>query len=423
MAAEATPRAFGEHPGPAARLARTAAPAVRQFGRLRVDRVLPGAALLAAVVLVLVEAPLVAAPHVPLPFAFAIVIVHVGAVPMALRIPNVAAPLSLAAALVLQWLSSGTGSLLWPWSPVLIVTQCFVLGAVAARTTLPVALLHWLVAVVLSASLSAWLRPTRGDETSVDVAVFGSISAVLIIAALLLTQWRRVRSLLLQERQLAAEEAERRLLAEERTRIARELHDVVAHSLSIITVQSSTARFRHQGFSPEAADEFDRIAAQSREALDEMRGLLRVLRGSEEDPNRRPQPGLHDIAELIAQANRAGTSIAYSEPTGPWSAGVGPLTGLTAYRIVQEATSNAIRHAPGSDIAVTLARVADDIEVTIVNSATGEPAVDSPTGHGLIGMTERAAIAGGTVRFGPTEEGGFAVEARLPVFFRPGVEE
>lgn len=406
--------------GLAARIGRATAPVLRWLGRLRGDRVLPGAALLAAVVLVLVETPLVAAPHLPLPLAFAIVIVHVGAVPMALRIPNVAAPLSLAAALALQYLSADTGSMLWPWSPVLIVTQCLVLGAVASRRTLPVALLHWLIAVVLSAALSAWLRPTKGDETAVDLAVFGSISAALIIVALLVTQWRRLRTELLRERRLAAEEAERRALAEERTRIARELHDVVAHSLSIITVQSSTARFRHPGFGAEAADEFDRIAEQSREALDEMRSLLRVLRGTDEDAERRPQPGLHDVAELIAQANRAGTSIVFGQPSGPWTAGVGPLTGLTAYRIVQEATSNAIRHAPGADISVALGRVGDDILVSIVNSATGEPAVDGTTGHGLTGMAERAAIAGGTVRFGPTEEGGFSVEARLPVFFRTG---
>lgn len=393
---------------------------LRALGRLRGDRVLPGAALLAAVVLVLVETPVVAVPHLPLPLAFVLVVVHAGAVPMALRIPNVAAPLSLAAALVLQWLSTDVGSTLWPWSPVLIVTQCLVLGAVAARVLLPIALLHWLLAVVLSASLSAWLRSTAGAETSVDVAVFGSISAALIVVALLLTQWRRVRQQLVVERRLGAEQEERRLLAEERTRIARELHDVVAHSLSIITVQSSTARFRHQAVDPAAAEEFDRIAAQSREALDEMRGLLRVLRGTDEDAERRPQPRLEDVAELVDQANRAGSSITFLQPTGPWTAGVGPVTGLTAYRIVQEATSNAIRHAPGADIAVVLGRAADDILVSVVNSATGEPAVHALTGHGLVGMTERAAIAGGTVRFGPTPEGGFSVDARLPVFARPG---
>jgi signal transduction histidine kinase len=392
-------------------------PVLRLLGRLRGDRVLPGIALIAAVVLVLVETPLVAAPHLPLPVAFAIVIVHVGAVPMALRIPNVAAPLSLAAALALQWLSADTGSMLWPWSPVLITTQCLVLGAVASRTTLPVVLLHWVLAVVLSASLAAVLRPARGDETSVDVAVFGSITAALILVALVGTQWRRVRSELLHEREVAAEEAERRIVAEERTRIARELHDVVAHSLSIITVQSSTARFRHAEFSEEAGEEFDRIAAQSRQALEEMRGLLRVLRESESDAERRPQPGIPDIAELVDRAAAAGMTVTLDEPGGPWTAGVGPLTGLTAYRIAQEAMSNALRHSPGSDVVVVLRRVADDIAVTVRNSGTGaHESGSSRPGHGLTGMTERAGTVGGTVRFGPTDEGGFCVDARLPVF-------
>jgi signal transduction histidine kinase len=388
------------------------------IGRLRAERVLPGAALLAAIALVLIETPSIAAPHLPLPLAFLIVIVHAGALPAALRIPNVAASLSLAAALVLQWLSAGRDSMLWPWSPVLIVTQCLVLAAVASRTTLPVALLHWLLAVVLSASLAAVLRPTSGDETSVDVAVFGSISVALIVVALVVTQWRRVRSQLLHERRIAAEESGRRMIAEERGRIARELHDVVAHSLSLITVQSSTARFRHPDFSEEAGSEFDRIAAQSRQALDEMRGLLRVLRGSEEDAERKPQPGLLDIAELVAQAGDAGTSITFEDPDGPWTEDVGQVTALTAFRIVQEATSNALRHAPGASIDVAVARTQDSIEVSVRNSAPPspvEPLVSRGPGHGLIGMRERAATVGGTVRSGPTEDGGFSVHAVLPV--------
>lgn len=400
----------------AARLARRADPVLSQLRRLRRDRVLMGAALLLGIALVLIETPLSAAPHVPLPLAFAIVIVHAGAIPAALRIPHVAAPLSLAAALVLQWLSADAASMLWPWSPVLIVTQCLVLGAVASRTTLPTALLHWLLAVVLSASLAAWLRPSSGDETSVDIAVFGSISAALIVVAMLLTQWDRVRSQLLHEREIAAEEAGRRLLVEERTRIARELHDVVAHSLSIITVQSSTARFRHRDFSAEAGDEFDRIAAQSREALDEMRSLLRVLHGTEADPELRPQPSIDDIPELVAQASGAGMAISLDVPTGPWTAGVGPLTGLTAYRLVQEATSNALRHAPGSRVSVVLRRVADDIVIEVANTAAEGKPIPGRGGLGLVGMTERAASVGGRVRYGPEEDGGFAVHAVLPVF-------
>lgn len=404
--------------GALGRLAHPFAAGLRPLERLRGDRVLPAVALVLGIALVLIETPLSAAPHLPLPLAFAIAIVHAGAVPAALRIPNVAAPLSLAAALVLQWLSADGESMLWPWSPVLIVTQCLVLGAVASRTTLPVALIHWLCAVVLSASLSAWLRPSSGNETSVDVASFGSISAALIVVALLLTQWRRVRTQLLRERRIAAEESERRVVAEERTRIARELHDVVAHSLSLITVQSSTARFRHREFSEEAAEEFDRIAAQSRQALDEMRGLLRVLRGSEEEAGRKPQPGLQDLPELVSQAGGAGTTISFEEPHGPWTAGVGPLTGLAAFRIVQEAMSNALRHAPGSTVQVALGRADDDIEVSVVNTkaVTEAPPATTEHGHGLLGMTERAASVGGSVRFGPTDDGGFAVRATLPVF-------
>jgi signal transduction histidine kinase len=396
--------------------------AARGFGtgaaRLRGERVLPGAALLAAIALVLVETPLTAAPHLPLPVAFAIVIVHAGALPAAFRIPNVAASLSVAAALVLQWLTADTDSMLWPWSPVLIVTQCLVLGAVAARTTLPIALLHWLIAVVLSASLSAVLRPRSGDETSVDVAVFGSISVAMIVVALVVTQWQRVRIQLLHERRIAAEESARRLLVEERTRIARELHDVVAHSLSIITVQASTARFRHQDFSDEAGEEFDRIAAQSRQALDEMRGLLRVMRGAGEEADRKPQPGLQDIAELVAQAGASGARITLDEPQGDWSAGIGTLTALSAFRIVQEAISNALRHAPGSSVHVEVGRRAADVIVTVSNSAPPsvvQPPSERGAGHGLIGMRERAATLGGSIEVGPTQDGGFAVRAVLPV--------
>ena len=396
---------------------------VRGARRLRLERLLPAAALLAAVVLVLVETPLTAAPHLPLPLAFAIVIVHAGALPLAVRAPNVAAPLSLAAALVLQWRTADTASMLWPWSPVLIITQCLVLAAVAARTPLLVALLHWMLAVVLSAALAAWLRPASGDETSVDVAVFGSISAALIVVALLLAQWRRVRSQLLEEQRVAAAESERRVVAEERTRIARELHDVVAHSLSLITVQSSTARYRRD-VGDEAAEEFDRIAAQSRQALDEMRGLLRVLRGTEGDPDRRPQPGLVDVAELVAQAAASGSDVVLDEPDGAWASGVSGVTGLTAFRIVQEAVSNALRHAPGSQVRVTLLRLGRVVQVSVVNTApVGDPPPAGPRGHGRLGMTERAAGVGGTVRSGPTEDGGFSVIAVLPVQGAIGAQE
>lgn len=388
--------------------------------RLRGERVVLVLALIAGLALVLVETPLLVAAGVLLPVAFGLAVLHAGALPAAVRMPNIAAPVSLAAALALQVLTAGSMTI-WPWSPILIVTQCFVLAAVATRTELPVALLHWVLAVVTSAALATWVRPADGEDISADVVVFGGVSVAVILVALLLTQWQRVRGQLLQERRIASEESARRLVVEERSRIARELHDVVAHSLSIITVQASTARFRHRDVSPDAEVEFDRIAAQSRQALDEMRGLLRVLRGTEEDPERAPQPGLDDVPELVAQAAAAGTDIALDEPAAGWSTGVGALTGLTAFRIVQEATSNALRHAPGAAIAVRLARLGDQIAVTVENSASpgtdrgaALPAVGRD-GHGLVGMRERAASVGGSVAFGATPDGGFTVRALLPV--------
>ncbi|RIX27755.1 sensor histidine kinase [Amnibacterium setariae] len=397
------------------RLRRALRAVVSGARRVRLERALPTAALLVAVVLVLVETPLTAAASLPLPLAFVLVIVHAGALPLAVRAPNVAAPLSIAAALVLQWRTADGASMLWPWSPVLIVTQCLVLAAVAARTPLLVALLHWTVAVVLSASLAAWLRPATGDETSVDVAVFASISAALIVVAVLLAQWRHVRSQLLHEQRVAAEESERRVVAEERTRIARELHDVVAHGLSLITVQASTARYRRD-VGDEAAEEFDRIAAQSRQALDEMRGLLRVLRGAEDGADHRPQPGLGDLAELVAQAAASGSDVVLDEPDGMWSTGVSGVTGLTAFRIVQEAVSNALRHAPGAQVRVTVRRRGGEIEAVVENTVPTEPVpVPGAQGHGLVGMAERAAGAGGSVESGPTASGGFVVRVVLPV--------
>jgi signal transduction histidine kinase len=389
---------------------------VRLTGRLRGEQVVLVLALVAGLALVLVETPLLVGAGVLLPLAFGLAVLHAGAVPAAVRSPNVAAPVSLAAALALQVLTADSAAI-WPWSPVLIVTQCFVLAALATRTVLPVALLHWLVAVVASAVLATWVRPSDGEEISVDVVVFGGTSVSVILVALLLTQWQRVRGQLLQERRIASEESARRLVVEERTRIARELHDVVAHSLSIITVQASTARFRHRDVSPDAEAEFDRIAAQSRQALDEMRGLLRVLRGTEEDPERAPQPGLDDVPELVAQAAATGTDIVLDEPGAGWSSGVGALTGLTAFRIVQEATSNALRHAPGAAVAVRLARHGDEIAVTVENTASpdGPRPAAGREGHGLVGMRERAASVGGSVAVGPTPEGGFAVRALLPV--------
>ena len=191
--------------------------------------------------------------------------------------------------------------------------------------------------------------------------------------------------------------------------------------MSLITVQSTTARFRHPGLPPVATAEFAEIGALSRQALDEMRGLLTVLRGDEEASPRQPQPHLADVRELVGQAERAGVMVTFALLPADDERLVGDVTGLAAYRIVQEALSNAIRHAPGAAVAVRSERAGDRLVITVVNE---RPEVMRPPrpdpGHGLIGMTERAVSVGGTVTAAPTQDGGFAVRAVLPLRPLPG---
>jgi signal transduction histidine kinase len=205
------------------------------------------------------------------------------------------------------------------------------------------------------------------------------------------------------------------MLAEERARIARELHDVVAHSMSIINVQAATARYRHPDFDAGALAEFEDIGVASRQALDEMRGLLDVLRDGDGPGEKRPQPRFEDLPELIAQAERAGMVVAFASTAERGGAPVGEVVGVVAYRIVQEALSNAIRHAPGSAVEVRCARRGDALELVIRNAPGVQAPADGDAGYGLIGMAERAASVGGTVRSGATEDGGFEVIAVLPL--------
>ncbi len=396
---------------------------VAALTRLRVERVVTASALLAGMVLLLVEAPFASRlTSVPVAVAFVLVAVHVGSLPLAAIRPSAGAVLGIVGALALEAVSRTSGPL-WPWWPVLIVTQTLILAVAGTRARWPVALLHWVVAVGTSAMLAAVLRPESPAAT--NVVTFGAVSGATLVVAVVLAQWARIRDELVHERRIAAEEATRVRLMQERTRIARELHDVIAHSMSIITVQSTTARFRHPGFDETAIKEFDEIGALSRGALDEMRSLLRVLRTGDDDRALRPQPGIGDLADLVAQALRAGKPVTLTELPERDRALVSEVTGLATYRIVQEALSNAIRHAPGAAVQVHCERIGNDLRIDVVNSAAVEQpgATDEADaagagrggGHGLIGMAERAASVGGSVTFGRTQDDGFAIHAVLPL--------
>ncbi|MFI6944126.1 sensor histidine kinase [Streptomyces sp. NPDC050418] len=202
----------------------------------------------------------------------------------------------------------------------------------------------------------------------------------------------------------------------ERARIARELHDVVAHHISMIAVQAETARLTTDGMPPAGAERLLAIGDTARTALTEMRRLLGVLRedaGPPASPQRRPQPGLQQLADLVDEARDAGggaTRLIVSGRIRPLDQGVE----LTAYRIVQEALTNARRHAPGAAVDVTLHYSRHALRLRVRDNGPGPGPSAARGSHGLTGMRERAAMVGGDLTSGPALGGGFQIEATLP---------
>jgi signal transduction histidine kinase len=219
--------------------------------------------------------------------------------------------------------------------------------------------------------------------------------------------------------QLERERTTARLAAvnAERRRIARELHDVVAHHVSVMVVQAAAAR-KVGASSPERADlAMATVEQTGREALVEMRRLLEVLRTDEEPAGLEPQPDLQSLEELAGSFRDAGLAVdlRIDGPPRPLPAGLA----LSAYRIVQEALTNALKHAGRARVQVQVRYLADALQVTVHDDGRGaaadraEPPVGE-VGHGLVGMRERVAMHGGRLTAGPRSGGGFAVDARLP---------
>ena len=199
----------------------------------------------------------------------------------------------------------------------------------------------------------------------------------------------------------------------ERARIARELHDVVAHHLTMISLQAEAARLATPGMPPDGARRLTAIGDTARTALTEMRRLLGVLREDGAEPTLHPQPGLRQLNALLDEvrdaATGSGVRLIVSGPVQPLDPGVE----LTAYRIVQEGLTNARRHAPGAAVDVELRYSGDDLVVRIYDNGP-DPAPDGGSGHGLTGMLERAAMVGGRLTAGAAPGAGFLVEAVLP---------
>ncbi|MGW5199246.1 sensor histidine kinase [Streptomyces spiralis] len=313
----------------------------------------------------------------------------------------------------------------WPWTAAGIVAHLFVLLLLSLRVRTRVAA----EALGLTVVVTYALQGLWGAANYASTGVLGVVlSAVVVVLGTALRGRRVARAELLQQTTLTAEERARRTLLEERSRIARELHDVVAHHMSVISIQAQVAPHLTEDPSEELKENLAGIRQNALEALAELRRVLGVLRSENpEDPYglgesggraapQAPQPTLDRLDALVENTRTAGLTVALEvedtrRETQPYPPGVE----LSAYRIVQEALSNALRHAPGSGVRVEVTHVPDGLFLSVVNSRPRHPVPPSPgAGHGLLGMRERAAMLGGHVTAARTLHGGFAVSAFLP---------
>ena len=219
------------------------------------------------------------------------------------------------------------------------------------------------------------------------------------------------RAAALERRADRLEREQTAAVAEERGRIARELHDVIAHSVSVMTVQAGAARLLLDEDPARARQSLVAVEETGRQALGEMRRLLGILRGDEHETQLAPQPGIADMDALVEQVRAAGLPVdlvVEGEPKG-----LAPGVDLAVYRVVQEALTNALKHAGAARAHVAIRYEERALELVVVND--GHVSHNGRVGHGLIGMRERVALYGGEFQAGPRSEGGYAVRARLPV--------
>lgn len=365
---------------------------------------------LLAIVIIAVSVPLAATVYgVHLLAAFATSLALAGALPLAVRLPWIAAGFAIAGLVTFALLAAASDGAPWPWPVTTIIGQGALLIVLGLMRPWWVGLSVWLAAVVVTTPFGF-----VDAGAAANVVTAAAVTALALAVALLIAQRRLIGVELFREREYSASEQQRRVLVEERNRIARELHDVVAHGLSIIHVQATSAPYRVEGLSEGARTEFAEIAASARTAMTEMRQLLGVLRSSEAAAETAPQPGLREVPALVASVERAGV------PTTLELGGNLPAAGLTAtsaYRIVQEALSNVVRHAPGAATHVSIETLAGDLVVCVENEASADVPEPDTTGggHGLVGIGERAALLGGRVEYGPRPGGGYRVLATLPL--------
>jgi signal transduction histidine kinase len=332
--------------------------------------------------------------------------------------------------LALRWPALGAGVALLPVLPTFMSDAPLHFGVFAglmavaltaswrsARSTVVVAALavvviaSWLASGrAMSAPFRSYIQQEYMPAGSQDLAFFLYLAAVALVV---LGAWglRRSAESELDRRALAARSGEvehQSAVVAERARLARDLHDVVAHHVSLIAVRAETAPYTHPQLGEDARGVLGDIAADARLALDELRGVLGIL-GRSGDAERAPQPTWSDIGALVERTRSAGVAV---EVVGDAGADVGPAAGYAAYRVVQEALTNARKHAPGAPVTVDLDSTSQLLTVQVSTPLSGAPA-PATGGQGLVGMRERVEALGGRLLSGPVGDH-FVVEAILP---------
>ncbi len=293
-----------------------------------------------------------------------------------------------------------------PWQVVHFIVILPLLFAVSLRAAIPIVGVAWISTALL-------FFTHMGPDARIGWLV--ALTAYVVVGLL-------IRWLVLSRRQLAEQEEvselerARRTILEEKARIARDLHDVIAHHMSLVVVQAQTAPYRVADVSPAARAEFDSIGATARDALNEIRGMLGVLRSDALAPEHAPQPGASQVEDLLVSSQRAGVPVQWTI-TGD-RAVVSDITGLAIYRILQESLSNASRHALGAPVSVMIEYGMSLVSVSVLNGPTAASVTKRPGetgGHGILGMQDRALSVGGLLTAGPRAGGGFEVNAQLPL--------
>ncbi|MEN8649536.1 histidine kinase [Streptomyces sp. 21So2-11] len=312
---------------------------------------------------------------------------------------------SVAATLMAGGLVGGSD----PWSESAFLSHLVVMVVVAARTRPRTAGWMW----ILTAALG-FMLPSDGYGSWNETGVMLFVSAFALLAVTAIQIRHQAKEEVTAQQSVTAVERDKRTLLEERTTIARELHDVVAHHMSVVAIQAEAAPYRVENPPPELEKAFITIRENAVAALTELRRVLGVVRAEDYQAPDAPQPTLAELDGLVDNVREAGLTV---EKTITGAVRELPQgVELSAYRIIQEALSNALRHAPGASAKVEVSYVLGGLGLRIVNTPARGLVKPSPgAGHGLTGMRERVTMLNGEMTAESTQEGGYEVAAFIPV--------